>query len=279
MRHAFRPALVGLCLVLCGGCVEVKESLELRSGGAVAYTLVVRWDEEDRQALLRLAGEHAGRFEGRSFPLDAAPWRDSLEACEGLTRRHAEVEEDGAQRVLRVQAEATDLRHLLSWEFFARRRLLLHRQAGTDEEVDRVVLVMDPLVRVPWLDPIAAALAADAEPPPERRPGEEPLDPLPVEALDLPPQTVQALRALLEPALARVLLEFEVRVPVPVQETGPHGEVRDGAARFVLGCHHLRHSPQRALRLTWLSAPTEPLLEIDHSGDRPDDPAEAVVPR
>jgi len=260
------PSLLFLLLALpLAGCVEVEEDLGLSADGSGSYDLRIAWDAALLKRLVDLAGpEAAARLAGRPFPLRLEDWRDSLADRPGLEVRTLALDvEEGGRRVLRVFVRFRRLEDLLGWDLFARRSFAVRR------ETTGVSVEMDPLARVPFLDPLAQALRLrEAPAPADPTPAPE-LDPPPFERLGVPRHRVDLAAALLAPLLGDVRLSFRVRPPGELLTVGAGGERTEHGARFVLDLETLSERSDRRMRLVYEPKPLDPVPEIEHQGDAP----------
>ena len=149
------------------------------------------------------------------------------------------------------------MRDLFLWEPFARRSFAV-RRIEAEGRPPRARLEMGPLARVPYLDPLAAALAARRRPPPAQAGAARELDPSPFERLGIGPHRADLAETLLGPRLKAVRLAFRVRPPGALAEVGPGGEATAHGALFALDYEGLATGRERGMRLTWEPRPFDP---------------------
>lgn len=268
---AFVSVFVPVLLAVAStGCVQVEEDLSLEADGSGTYDLQLVWDAGLLKRLVDWVGPRAAApFRGRDLPLTRAAWQDGLDGLEGVTVRALTLEEgEGGRRTLRVQLRFRHLSDLLGWEVFARRGLTI-RRVEVEDGPPRAELVMTPLTRIPYLDPLLAARAARRSAPVEETGAAPELDPPPFERLGIPPHRADLAETLLGPALRDVRLAFRVRPPGALGRLGPGGKATAHGALFTWDFDALEAGRERGILLSWEPRPFDPIPEIDHEGDRP----------
>ncbi len=268
--HTWSWLLLAVLTLGLTGCVQLEEDITLDADGSGTYDLKLVWDQALLRRMVDLVGPGAAAsFRGRDLPLTLEAWRDGLAGVEGVTVRTLTLEEgEGGERTLRVHLRFRHVRDLFLWEPFARRSFAVRRVDGESEDgPPRAELVMAPLTRIPYLDPLAAALAARRQPPSAETGGPRELDPPPFERLGISPRQAELAETLLRPQLARVRLAFRVRPPGALEDVGATGEATQHGALFTWDFAALASDRPRALRLAWTPRPFDPIPEVDHVGD------------
>ena len=260
------------CAVLLTGCVEVEEAWTLDDKGGGTFDLRVRWDADLWRRVSEVLGPRVmGRLSGPSFPLRSAQWRDGLRHLKGVDILELEEGDAGdGRRQIATKLKFGHLRDLLAWEVLARRSTRVELEAGKPGEPRHCRLRMQPLVRVPVLDPLAALLNAEEKPPAAAEGAAAPRDPPPLDRLGLERAAAEMVWRMLKLPLAKAKLTFQFRAPGDVTHARGKGA---GQARrsvdFSYDFASLRKAEtDRSLDFTWrvLEFDEPPLLR--HQGDR-----------
>ena len=255
----FAAALLGLLLA---GCVEVEERLTFEREGNGRYTVSLRWNADLLARVRDTVGERALQAcEGRPFPLDVGHWRDGLAMLTGLKIQRLEEQEDGAGwRKIEAEIAFDRLESLLRWELLAGRPLRIAAEGG--ERQGR--LTMEPLLRLPLLDPLREAMEARRAPPPTGPASEARKDPAPLARLGLTDEQIVLVERMLAPHLDKLRLTFAVAPAGRVLATGPMAvEEQPASARFAWTWADLLAGKPRVLELRWRAGEFDkiPVLE------------------
>ncbi len=261
------PLAAALVTLLLAGCVEVEERLQLEREGNGLYTLSLRWNADLLARVRDTVGERAlAAFEGRPFPLDVGHWRDGLAMLPGLKIQRLEEQEDGAGwRKIEALVAFDRLESLLRWELLAGRPLSIAAEGGERQ----ARLTMEPLRRLPLLDPLREALEARRAPPPAGPPSEARRDPAPLARLGLTDEQVQLVERMLAPHLDKLRLSFTVAPAGRVLATGPNVvEEQPTSARFAWTWADLLAGKPRTLELRWRAGEFDTLPLLEHVPER-----------
>ena len=262
-----RPLAAALLALLFSGCVEVEERLALERDGNGLYTLTLRWNADLLARVRDTVGDGAlAAFEGRPFPLDVGHWRDGLAMLPGLTILKLDEQDDGAGwRKIEARVAFDKLESLLRWELLAGRPLSIAAEGGERQ----ARLTMEPLNRLPLLDPLREALEARRAPPPAGPPSEARRDPAPLARLGLAEEQVLLVERMLAPHLDKLRLSFTVAPAGRVLASGPNvAEEQPAFARFAWTWADLLAGKPRTVELRWRAGEFDTLPFLDHLPER-----------
>jgi hypothetical protein len=205
-----------------GGCAEVEEQWVLGEKGGGTWTLSLRWNADLWRRVRGVLGPAVtDRLRGRALPLRPQAWRDSLAGVEGVTIVECEERDtDTGMRELRVQLRFEKLRALMQWELMRRRTVRVEtRPAPGAAENDPPLcrFAMEPIARVPVLDPLAALLEARDNPPPAAEGAAAARDPSPLARLGLEEEAAGLVWKMVKPQLDKVRLRFAFRPPFGIE--------------------------------------------------------------
>ena len=270
-------ALLAACLF--GGCVEVDEAWKLTREGSGTYDLTLRWNADALASLRSIVGPKAiAAFEGRAFPLRLEEWRDGLSTLPSVDIRKLEEQHlPGGWRELRAVLAFGKMEDLLGWEVLARRTVRI----DPPDKDRQVRLRMEPLQRLPVLDPLLSAeQALRAPPPPAELPAPSregaPKDPPPLQRLGLTEsQVTEAQRSLL-PKLADVKFTFRFELAGRVRSAAaPATKATGSQVEYVWRWADLAPGRSRAIDVVYVPGEFDVVPLMDHQGDapKPDGPA------
>ncbi|MHC5011053.1 MAG: hypothetical protein ACYTG6_08905, partial [Planctomycetota bacterium] len=249
--------------------------------GAGTYALRVRWHADLRRRLTAIVGPEAmARCEGRAFPLDAATWREGLEACENVViEALEEVEAEGGWREISLRIRFTRLEDLLAWELLSRRTFDLRfvsRATGDEvtaervEEGDHAELRMQPFTHLPVLDPLARALEALAAGDPRTPEASSRQEASPFDRWGVERARADRVQTILAPQLETVRLTVTVRPSGAVTHVGGVLVDTPDEAVFALDFDAIRRREDRAIRMRWRPRLLDRVVRIRQVGDAPD---------
>lgn len=268
--------------LLLGGCVEVDESWTFATDASGTYELTLRWNADVLQRVRDAVGRPVvDAFAGRAFPLRLEEWRDGVATLSGVeVRTLEESDAPGGWHRLHVVLGFAKVEDLLGWEVLARRSVRIgpadKDQAGKDSAArdKQVRLVMEPLTRLPVLDPLLAAEEARRQPPPAAEgasdPAAPPRDPPPLERLGLSDATVTLVERMLAPRLAEVRLSFRIEVAGRVRSaSAPATKASGPLAEYTWRWADLAPGQSRRIEVVYVPGEFDSVPLTDHQGDDP----------
>jgi hypothetical protein len=270
-RLAALATVLAACLL--GGCVEVDEAWKLTREGSGTYDLTLRWNA-DLMARVRdtVGPKVAAAFEGRAFPLRLEEWREGLKALPSVDIRRLEEQDlPGGWRELHAVLAFGRMEDLLGWEVLARRTV----RVDPPDKDRQVRLHMEPLHRLPVLDPLLAAeQVLRAPPPPAELPAAAregaPRDPPPLERLGLTPETLTLARRMLEPRLAEVRFTFRFELAGRVRSAAaPATKAAGSSVEYVWRWADLAPGRTRNIDVVYVPGEFDAVPLVDHQGDAP----------
>lgn len=260
-----------LAAALLVGCVEVEEAWKLTREGSGTYDLTLRWNADALATVRSIVGPKViAAFEGRAFPLRLEEWRDGLKALPGVDIRKLEEQHlPGGWRELRAVLAFGRMEDLLGWEVLARRTVRI----DPPDKDRQVRLHMEPLQRLPVLDPLLAAEQALRAPPPAAEmpaPSREgaPRDPPPLARVGLDETQVTQARRSLEPRLADVRFTFRFELAGRVRSAAaPATKASGSSVEYVWRWSDLAPGRTRNIDVVYVPGEFDTVPLVDHQGD------------